>query len=167
MRTSWGRVVDVECWTPASLEECLRIYNIHTHIYIYIYENIHYPIISPAPIWKLCFGWLRSPQSESVRGRGRSFFSRTPLTFQLESRAPRNTRPARGISTLTTQNIKGTVNVILNDPQCKDGNVWFTTVALKAWSDKVWIRYQCFCLSQLFFFSFAFLRESDLRSFFL
>jgi len=122
MRTSWGELWMLSVGLAASLEECVRMY---------IYENINYPIISPAPIWKLCFGWLRSPQSESVRGRGKSFFSRTPLTFQLESRAPRNTRPARGISTLI-HNILGAVSVISSDPPCKDGYVRFTTVTIES-----------------------------------
>ena len=32
---------------------------------------------------------------------------------------------------------KGTVNDILSDIPCKDGNTQFTTVPLKAWSDQV------------------------------
>ena len=31
---------------------------------------------------------------------------------------------------------KGKVRVISSDPQCTDGNVWFTTVPLKHWSDQ-------------------------------
>ena len=35
--------------------------------------------------------------------------------------------------------MKGTVSVLLGDPQCKDGNARFTMVPLKAFSDKVCI----------------------------
>ena len=34
----------------------------------------------------------------------------------------------------------------------KDDNAWFTTVPLKALSDQVWIRYQCFCFVESFIF---------------
>lgn len=57
------------------------------------------PMMRPAPIWKLFFGWLSTPARVRVRGRGSSRFSRTPFTVQVESREPRNRRPARGIST--------------------------------------------------------------------
>ena len=40
-------------------------------------------------------------------------------------------------------NIKGTVGVISSEPPCKDGNVRFTTVPLKALSDQVCIINQC------------------------
>ena len=33
--------------------------------------------------------------------------------------------------------------IISSDPSCKDGNARFTIVALKALSDKVWIRCEC------------------------
>ena len=57
------------------------------------------PMMRPAPSWKLFLGWLRRPHSERVRGRGLSFFSMVPLTVHVESREPRNKRPARGTST--------------------------------------------------------------------
>ena len=40
--------------------------------------------------------------------------------------------------------INGTISVISSDSPCKDGNAWFKTVPLKAFSDQVWIIYQCF-----------------------
>ena len=55
--------------------------------------------------------------------------------------------------------LKGTVSVISSDPLCKDANVWFTTVPLKALSDQVWNIYQCFVPV---YFHLRFLYESDL-----
>ena len=49
--------------------------------------------------------------------------------------------------------IKGTVRVISSDPPCKDDNVRFATVPLKALSDQVWIRHQCFSFIKPFFSS--------------
>ena len=39
--------------------------------------------------------------------------------------------------------LKATVRVISCNPPCKDTNVWFSTVPLKALSDQAWIRYTC------------------------
>jgi len=44
------------------------------------------------------------------------------------------------------------VSVILNEPPCKDDNVRFTTVSLKALSGQVKIRYSCFSLFKPFIF---------------
>ena len=45
-----------------------------------------------------------------------------------------------------------TVSIDFSDPTCKDDNSWFTRVPLKALSDQVWIKYQCFCFFKLFIF---------------
>ena len=37
--------------------------------------------------------------------------------------------------------ITGTVSIIFRDPPCKDGNVRFTIVSLKAFSNELWILY--------------------------
>ena len=45
-----------------------------------------------------------------------------------------------------------TARVTSSDPQCVDGNTRFTRVPLEAFSDQVWIRYQCFCFWSTFRF---------------
>ena len=45
---------------------------------------------------------------------------------------------------ITLVGLKGTLSVILNNPQCKNDNTRFTTLPLKTLSDNVWIRYQYF-----------------------
>ena len=41
------------------------------------------------------------------------------------------------ISLVKVKHLKGTVSVMLNDPSCKNENVWFTTVPLQALSEQV------------------------------
>ena len=53
-----------------------------------------------------------------------------------------------------SRNFTGTVSVISSNPCCKDGNVRFTTVSLKALSNQVWIRNRCY-----FFFNCGFSTE--------
>ena len=49
--------------------------------------------------------------------------------------------------------VKGTVSNISSDPPCEESR--FTTVPLKALSDKVWIRFQCFASEKKFLFAFS------------
>ena len=46
-------------------------------------------------------------------------------------------------STLNFKAFKGTVSVISSDPQCKDGNVRFTTIPLLALTNQGWNKCQC------------------------
>ena len=55
---------------------------------------------------------------------------------------------------------KGTASVILSDPPCKDDNVRFKRITLKALSDQVWTRYQCLCFWKLILFTCGFSQES-------
>ena len=68
--------------------------------------------------------WLQCGQNGFEVGAGLDI-----LQFEVEILNPLN------------PDLKRTVCIISTDPLCKDGNVRFTTVPFKAWSDQVWIRY--------------------------
>ena len=46
---------------------------------------------------------------------------------------------------------KETVSLISSDALSQDGNVWFTSAPLKAFSNQAWIRYSLFCVLKCIF----------------